>query len=174
MEKWNDPETREVIDLLNRCWMTHDGMWFLHCFRTFGIQQANLLNKAAIRSLAPLEIERIRRTLGRGEKRIGNFTDFKEFFISASRLFIPDFMGVSMTFPGENILHWELEPLNCFAYKGIKRIGAIEGYECGVIYRLECWLEALGLAFRTSPRSAHCSMHLSGVCSGDFEFFFDS
>jgi len=23
----------ELIDLLNRCWMTHDGVWFYHCFQ---------------------------------------------------------------------------------------------------------------------------------------------
>jgi len=24
---------KELIDLLNRCWMTHDGVWFYHCFQ---------------------------------------------------------------------------------------------------------------------------------------------
>ena len=55
-----DSLTKEkIIDLLNRCWMTHDGMWFFHCLKEFGIEKANEMNKAAIRSLAPIEIARI-------------------------------------------------------------------------------------------------------------------
>ena len=53
-------DREELIDLLNRCWMSHDGMWFYHCLQEFGIEKANNLNKSAIQSLAPLEIERIK------------------------------------------------------------------------------------------------------------------
>ena len=168
MENPNELREREVIDLLNRCWMTHDGMWFLQTYEALGIEKANQLNQAAIRALAPLEIARIRRFLGR-EGPIGTAADLREFFQAASRLFIPDFMGATMSFPGGNTLHWEFKPMNCFAYKGMKRIGAIEGYECGVIYRVECWLEALGLAIKTSARPKRCLMHLKGECSGDIE-----
>jgi len=38
---------KEVIDLLNKCWMTHDGMWFFHCLQELGIKQTNKLNKSA-------------------------------------------------------------------------------------------------------------------------------
>lgn len=66
----------ELIDLLNRCWMTHDGVWFYHCLQEFGIEKANHLNKAAIKSLAPLEIGRIRKALGI-DKKIENFQELK-------------------------------------------------------------------------------------------------
>jgi hypothetical protein len=62
-----DMSKEEIADLLNRCWMTHDGMWFFHCYRTFGIGKANEMNKAAIRSLAPMEIERIGKGPRHGE-----------------------------------------------------------------------------------------------------------
>ena len=87
----------DIIDLLNRCWMTHDGMWFYHCLREFGIAKANEMNKSAIKSLAPLEIDRIKKALGI-EKRIENFQDFKNFFIDATSLFVPAFMNITMTF----------------------------------------------------------------------------
>ncbi|MCX5835639.1 MAG: DUF6125 family protein [Deltaproteobacteria bacterium] len=161
---------KEVIDLLNRCWMTHDGMWFYHCMQEFGIEKANKLNRAAIKSLAPLEIERIKRHL-RIDKRIETFQEFKDVFIAASGLFIPDFMNVTMSFPGGNILHWEFEPKECFAYKGIKRIGVIDQYECGVIYRLECWFDSLGIKYDVTPRIGRCLMLDHETCSGDFEFF---
>jgi hypothetical protein len=163
--------SEELIDLLNRCWMSHDGMWFYHCLQEFGIEKANILNKSAIKSLAPLEIERIKKTLGI-EKKIENFQEFKDFFILASTLFIPDFMNVTMNFPRENILHWEFEPKNCFAYKGIKRMGAIDRYECGVIYRLECWFNSLGIKYSVTPRIRRCLMLDNETCSGDFEFIF--
>lgn len=173
MGKRREPGRTEIVDLLNRCWMAHDGMWFLQCFKALGIDQANCLNKAAIKSLAPLEIAWIRKALGEGETQIGSFAEFRDFFQAASKFVIPEFMGASMSFPGGGRLHWEFEPLKCFAYRGMKRIGAIEGYECGVIYRIECWLEALGLRYKVSPRPAQCLMLAGGRCSGDFEVFFD-
>ena len=161
----------DVIDLLNRCWMTHDGMWFYHCVREFGIAKANEINKSAIKSLAPLEIDRIKKALG-FEKRIEDFQELENFFMGASDLFIPAFMNATMTFPRENILHWEFVPGNCFAYKGIKRIGAIDQYECGVIYRLQCWFDSLGIKYNVKPRVGRCLMIDDGKCAGEFKFDF--
>ena len=171
MSSSTELDKTDIIDLLNRCWMTHDGMWFYHCLKEFGIAKANEMNKSAIRSLAPLEIDRIKKALGI-EKKIENFQEFKDFFTVASQLFIPAFMNVTMTFPKENILHWEFVPGNCFAYKGIKRIGAIDQYECGVIYRLQCWFDSLGIKYDVKPRIGHCMMLDNGKCTGDFEFDF--
>jgi len=47
----------ELKDLLIKNWMTHDGMWFYHCLQELGIEQTNRLNKAAIKSLAEIEIK---------------------------------------------------------------------------------------------------------------------
>ena len=162
----------EIADLLNRCWMTHDGMWFFHCYRTFGIEKASEINKAAIRSLAPMEMERIKKALGMGNRKIENGGEFQDFFHAVSRLFIPDFMAIQFTFPKENTLRWDFEPGNCFAFKGMKRIGAVEGYECGVIFRLRCWMDCLGLKYRLSPEVGRCLMLEDGKCSGVFEFDF--
>ena len=164
-------QKEEIIDLLNRCWLTHDGMWFYHCLKNFGIEKANELNKAAIKSLAPMEIDRIRKALGM-EKQIDNFQELKDFFIAVSNLFMPTFMNITISFPKESILHWKFEPGNCFAYKGIKRIGAINEYECGVIYRLACWFDSLGIKYNVTPRVRRCLILDSGVCQGDFGFDF--
>jgi hypothetical protein len=148
----NKIETEEIVDLLNRCWMTHDGMWFYHCFREFGIEKANKLNKAAIKSLAPVEMKRIKKALGIEKEPFQTFEEVKSFFISAAELVIPDFMNAGMSFPEKNILHWEFKAKSCFAYKGMVRIGAIDQYECGVIYRLECWFDSLGIKYSVSPQ----------------------
>jgi hypothetical protein len=54
---------------------------------------------------------------------------------------IPGFMRVAFTYAEKDKLAWTFEPGKCFAYKGFKRMGAIEKYECGVLYRIECWLD---------------------------------
>jgi hypothetical protein len=162
----------EIIDLLNRCWMTHDGMWFYHCFQEFGIETANRLNKVAIRSLASMEIARLKKTMGITKDKIETFYEFKEFFTNAAKLCIPPFMNGTMDASRENVLHWEFAPKNCFAYKGINRIGAIDKYECGVIYRLVCWFDALGLKYRATPEITACQMLSGDNCRGDFVFDF--
>jgi hypothetical protein len=45
-------------------WLTHEGMWFYHTCREFGIEKANEVNKAAIKSLAPIEMDEMKRLLG--------------------------------------------------------------------------------------------------------------
>jgi hypothetical protein len=165
-------EKKDVVELLQRCWMTHDGMWFYHCLKAFGIEKANGLNKAAIKSLAPLEIGRMEEVLGLKKGKIETFQELKDFFVPVSELFIPAFMNISITFPRENTLGWAFAPQNCFAYKGIKRIGAIEQYECGAIYRLACWFDCLGLTYRQTPEITGCLMLKDGTCSGEFTFYF--
>lgn len=162
----------DIVDLLNRSWMTHDGMWFYHCFQECGIETANRLNKAAIRSLAPMEMTRMKKALGASWEQVESFEQFKDFFLHAARLCIPPFMNGRMDTSRENVLHWEFVPKNCFAYKGMSRIGAIGRYECGVIYRLACWFDALGLAYRVTPEITSCQMLSGDTCAGDFVFHF--
>lgn len=163
---------KDVVDLLNRCWMTHDGMWFFHCLNEFGIDKANEMNRAAIHSLAPIEIARMKSTLGMEKEQIVTLEEFKNFFSKVSKLFIPDFMNINMSFQAENILHWEFEKYQCFAYKGMKRLGVIDQYRCGVIYRLECWFDSLGLKYMVTPQPDRCLMPAEGSCFGDIRFTF--
>ncbi len=152
--------------------MTHDGMWFFHCLQEFGIETANRLNKAAIKSLAPMEIGRIKDVLGFGKEKPESFREIKDFFAPVSALFIPAFMNITISFPEENVLRWEFAPNNCFAFKGIKRIGVIDRYECGVIYRLACWFDCLGLPYTVTPEITGCRMLEDGTCCGEFRFHF--
>ena len=55
---------KELIEILGKCWMTHDGMWFYNTFMEYGMESANRINKAAIKSLAPIEIHRLKKTDG--------------------------------------------------------------------------------------------------------------
>ena len=162
----------ELIELENSCWMTHDGMWFFVCLNSFGIEQANKLNKAAIKGLASFEVGRTKKAIGYKKAKMESFQEFKDYFTIAQTLFIPPFMNAAMSFPRENVMRWEFASGQCFAYKGIKRMGAIDQYECGVIYRIECWLECLGIKYRTIPSVDRCLMHTTGKCSGEIELDF--
>jgi hypothetical protein len=161
---------KDTVDLLNKCWMTHDDMWFFHCLQEFAIEATNKINKSAIKSLSSIEIQRIKNTLG-VDKTIDHYDDFRMFFVEASKLMIPDFMNVTFSYPEENKMAWEFDEGKCFAYTGIKRIGVIDKYECGVLYRIKCWLEELGIKHRFNPEIDQCLMHHSGNCSGEIQLF---
>ena len=162
---------KETIDLLNKCWMTHDGMWLFHCLQEFGIEATNKINKSAIKSLSSIEIKRIKSVL-RFEKNIESFEEFRLFFNAASSFMIPDFMNVKFGFPEENKMTWEFNKGKCFAYVGINRLGIIDKYKCGVLYRIKCWIEELDIKHRFNPEIDRCLMHHSGYCSGEIQLFF--
>jgi hypothetical protein len=55
----------------------------------------------------------------------------------------------------------------------MKQIGLIDGYRCGVMYRIECWLEALGIKYSIDPKIDKCMMHEKGACLGDIKVILD-
>ena len=162
---------REIRDLLGKGWLTHDGMWFYHTYQELGIEEANKLNKAAIRSLAPIEIKRVKQALGIDGEKIGTFEELKDFMVEALEVILPHSVFENFRFraSSRDLLNWEWESGECFAYKGMKQIGIIDGYRCGVIYRIECWLEALGIKYSIDPKIDKCMMHEKGACLGDIK-----
>ena len=55
----------------------------------------------------------------------------------------------------------------------MKQIGIIDGYECGVMYRIECWLEALGIKYSIEPKIDKCMMYEKGACLGNIRVILD-
>jgi len=167
-------EKTEIRNLLGKGWLTHDGMWFYHTCREFGIEKANELNKAAIKSMAPIEMDRMKRLLGIAREKFETFDELVQFMLAALELTLPDsvFKKFRFTPHAGNLIRWKWESLQCFAYKGMKQIGVIDGYRCGVMYRIECWLEALGVRYSMQPVIEGCLMHEKGVCQGEIQVFF--
>jgi hypothetical protein len=165
---------KDLRDLLGKGWLTHDGMWFYNTCRELGIEKANVLNKAAIRSLAPIEIERVKKILGLGGQKIDRFDEIHDFMVAALEMILPGSVFEKFLFRAseEDTLHWEWASGECFAYKGMKRIGIIDDYRCGVIYRIECWFEALGIKYSIDPKINKCIMHEKGTCSGEIKVHF--
>lgn len=155
---------KELIEILGKCWMTHDGMWFYNTFMENGIEAANKINKAAIKSLAPIEIHRFKKLTG--VAYISSYDEFKDFFIKASELLIPDFMNISIEFTDDHTVAWEFNEKKCFAYNGVSMLGVIDQYECGPLYRIKCWLDALNMKCVLEPDVDKCIMPSKGKCAG--------
>jgi hypothetical protein len=69
---------------------------------------------------------------------------------------------VSAPDPATIRLEWEAS--ECFAYKGMRRAGLLDGYECGVVYRIQCWMEALGTRHDIDPPVGRCRMTPDAGC----------
>ena len=121
MTLFNRLDKHQLKELLIKCWMTHDGSWFYNCVKEFGTDAANRLNKAAIKNLAVIEVQRVRKASGMEMQKIISFEQLKEFINDGFSVIKGDFMSFNYTFPEKNRLHWELT--KCFAYDGMKRIG---------------------------------------------------
>lgn len=173
MKTFRSIKKEEIRDLLGKGWLTHDGSWFFETARELGIEKANKLNRAAISTMAPIEAKRLCEILGI-EGKVGSFGEVEQILRRGMELILPRsiFSKFHCTIPTKNILHWEWDKGECFAYKGMGRMGLLDNYQCGVIYRIECWFKSLGIKCNSTPTIDKCLMHQKGYCHGDFEFFF--
>lgn len=160
-------EKQELIELLNKNWMTHDAMWFRMCLKEVGIEKTNLINKAAVREMAKIEARRILKVLD--VKSVNSMDKLKSFFENSFHLIKADFMKFQGVF-NENTLTWATK--TCFAHDGIQRLGIIDQYECGIFERLHGWFEELNIDYTFEPKSDGCLMYENGKCTKTFSFEF--
>jgi len=170
MTLFDQLDKSQLKELLVKCWMTHDGSWFYSCARELGMDTANKLNKAAIKSLSVIEVQRVRKAMGLEKIKISSFEQLKDFVNDAFSLLKGDFMDFYYTFPESNLMHWEMN--RCFAYNGMKMMGVNKEYECGIIYRVSCWLDALGIKHSIEPEIDKCLLNTQKKCSGEIIFNF--
>ncbi len=159
----------DVKELLIKGWMTHDAMWFYNCLQECGMEATNKINRQAVRMMSMIEARRITKAMGMD--KVLTFNDLVKVFEEGADLIKARFMDFHLVYPEKNILTWEMP--SCFAYDGIKKIGAIDAYECGIIERLLGWLDALGVSYELSPAGRKCMMHEKGSCRWEFRFKFE-
>jgi hypothetical protein len=162
-------QKNELKEILIKNWMTHDAMWFYHCLQECGIERTNNINKAAVRAMGTIEIRRIQKAVG--IQNVATFEDVKSLLEAAWDIVKGDFMKSSLSLPAKNILRGDFE--KCFAYEGIRQIGAIEQYECGIFERIYGWFDGLGMKYSVSPQVKGCMMHTDGKCFREITFAFD-
>lgn len=161
-------DARELRELLNRCWMTHDGMWFRHCLAECGIKKTNKINKAALYSAAKVEVGRLAKALA--VERIETWEDLFDFIQQATAIVKADFMKFECASFEPNTLRWDMR--SCFAYDGMVQLGVINHYQCGIFERVKGWFDGLGLEYTMMPEISGCMMHTEGQCFREFRFRF--
>jgi len=159
----------QLKEILNKNWMTHDAMWFYNCLQEVGIEKTNKINKAAIRGMAAIEIKRLQKALG--IEKINSFDELKRFFDSAMEIATGKFMKYHYSNPAHNLMHAQWD--SCFAYEGMKSLGVADRYECGIMLRIDTWLNTLGIKFDVEPKVTGCLMHTNGKCFFEYKFFFE-
>jgi hypothetical protein len=175
MRRLDEVDREELKDFLGKGWLTHDGMWFYHTYLDSGMEKANRINQEAIRSLAAVEMARARKVLRAEDEDLRTFEGLRLFMSDALEMILPKSVltRADFTFAPPDVFHWEWEEGECFAYKSMKQLGAIDEYACGVMFRIECWLESLGIPYKMEPAIEKCIMHETGRCSGDFTLYFE-
>ena len=164
-------EKNDLRELLVKGWMTHDAMWLYHCFEECGMEKTNIINKAAVRSMSAIEIRRVMKALGLPKDyRIETFDELVNVMMGAFELISGEFMKFSFFSPEKNLIQWEWESGKCFAYEGVSSIGVIDDYDCGIMIRIESWLQGLNVDYTMIPKIQGCLMHKNGECKGDFRF----
>lgn len=172
VRSFNDVDKEELRELLGKGWLTHDGAWFLSVSAECGVDAANRLNKAAIKAMVPFEVQRLCKVMSVDGSKLTDAVRIVEFMQEGLRLILPQSVltRFHLDAQGKNIVSWEWEKGECFAYKGMSRAGVIDRYDCGVMYRIECWFENLGLKFQRDVKLDGCRMHSEGSCKGRYTF----
>lgn len=156
-----------VRDLLLRNWMTHDSMWFGQAVTHHGIDDANVMNRAAVRPMAVVEAKRIRRLLAIDQ--VGDAGTLRRFFDAAIELVIPDIMAYELEWgPDDRSVRFHVT--NCFAHDGVAALGLIDRYQCGIFERIYGWLDGLGVEYRVEPETVRCLQHTEGNCVRELRF----
>lgn len=163
---------RDVKEVLTKGWMTHDAMWFYSCYQELGIEKTNELNRSAIGLMAMIETKRMLKALGMRDETFDSFDKLWRYLRGVREFVIPEWMDCTLSSPSENVIAWEWR--SCFAYDGLKRLGAIDRYRCGVMYRIECWLNVLGVEYEMNPCITGCLMHERGECKGEIRLHLQS
>jgi hypothetical protein len=157
-----------VKELFSKNWMTHDAMWYGNCMHELGPDQANRLNKNAVRLMAAIEIKRIMKLMGKPKDvKVRSFDELAEIIETAFQVVQTGFMKFDFSFPEKNVLRGKFH--ECFAYDGVKRFGMVDAYECGIIERVKGWIETLGVKYTMIPEFTGCLMHQTGSCEVDLQ-----
>lgn len=173
MDLMNTLDKKEIREFFSKNWMTHDAMWLIGVMQETGVEKANKINKNAVKAMAAIEIKRIMKLMGKPPNAvITTFEELKEIIDTTYKLIQPEFMKLYYGFPEKNVFQGGFH--ECFAHQGVSQAGLIDVYQCGIIMRVQGWLEALGVKYKTTPAAIDgCLMHKTGKCEIEFRFNLD-
>ena len=147
-------------ELLIKGWMSHDARWFMAVAGHFGIEAANQMNQMVARELGRVEMKRLMKALALSPPtNMDEYLHLKRVTLS---LFGPDLVEYDF-----NILDpqsYEMHLKRCFAHENIIRAGIKDEYECGILSRLQGWIDAQGLEHELTPALGKCMKVLGKEC----------
>jgi hypothetical protein len=147
----------EQKDLLIKGWMSHDARWFRAVAERFGIEEANRMNQAVARELGRVEMRRWMKVSGASPPR--NIEEHLRMSEAAISLFGPDLLEYEIRRLDPQ--SYEVHITRCFAHENVMKAGIQDLYECGILSRIEGWIDAHGLNHRLTPPPEKC-MKVSG------------
>ena len=155
-------------DILLRNWMTHDALWYEEVASRFGMAEASPMNLRVCRKLGRIEFGRVMKMAGASSPV--NMEDYRQLFDLGKELFFPDFTRIEIEYPGDDIQAFHV--LDCFAQRGMGKLGLIAEYECGIFERIEGWFDAMAVKHTRTPDLSHCLKYKGEVCRITFKFNF--
>lgn len=135
----------------------------------FGIHEANRLNQLVCRNIGQVEMKRLMKAARWPAPRdIHEFLGVKK---SAILLYGPDLVefGIDMV----NQQSYKMRLTRCFAHENIVRAGIGDRYECGILARIQGWMDALGLKHEVHPPPGKCMKVLGEECVYTITLRFD-
>lgn len=168
MKTYDEISKDEIRELLNANWITHDAMWFSNSVKINGVIDTNEINKKAARMMAKIEAKRLKEVLDTGNPK--SFQELKLFLLTSFEIIRGSFMKFELMFQDSGIFIMNVP--QCFAYIGVKRLGVIDHYDCGIVERILGWFDELEVSYRLQPDFGGCLKHSTGQCAFQFEITF--
>jgi hypothetical protein len=159
----------QLKDILLRNWLTHDALWYGEVAGKFGMAEASPMNLRVCRKLGRIEFKRLMSLAGAPPPK--NFEAYRELFELGSEVFVPEFITIHIDYPGNSTQVFQVS--ECFAHQGMKKLGLLADYECGIFERIEGWFDAMGLRYTRTPDLSRCLKFKGEECRITVQFHFD-
>jgi hypothetical protein len=148
-------------DLLIKGWMSHDTRWYMAVAEHFGIEAANRLNQMVARELGRVEMKRFMKALNLSPSR--NMEEYLNLKKATLSMFGRDLVDYEIKILDHQ--SYEMHLKRCFAHENIVKAGIKDQYECGILSRLQGWIDAQGLEHELTPALGKCMKVLGKECS---------
>jgi hypothetical protein len=156
-------------DLLVKGWMSHDARWFMAVAERFGIEEADQLNQKVCRELGQVEMKRFMKALNLLlPKTIDEHLRINKEAIS---LYGPDLIEYEIKVLDRQ--SYEMHIKRCFAHENVVRAGIKDHYQCGILARVQGWIDAQGLEHELFPTLGKCMKVQEKECRYTLKLRFD-
>ena len=141
--------------------MSHDARWFMAVAERFGIEEANQLNQKVCRELGKVEMKRFMKVFGLlPPKTVHEHVRMNDAAIS---LYGPDLIEYDIKVLDHQ--SYEMRIKRCFAHENVVKAGIKDQHQCGILARIQGWIDALGLEHELTPSLGKCMKVLGKECS---------